>query len=160
MSKIRERAIEGMKEGDTFTITRTFTEDDTMAFADITRDYNPVHFDDRYAKAKNLKGRICHGLLVGSMITEFGGQVGVLAYDFRYLFKRPVYFGDTITCTMTLNKVYDDGRMEATGILKNQDDKVVLEVIAKAINPSQVEREIMAEMVAEGDLTNKIRDEI
>ena len=74
MSEIRRRAIAGLKVGDSFTIKRTFAEEDMIAFAVITRDYNPVHFDDRFAAIKNFNGRICHGLLVAGMLTEVGGQ--------------------------------------------------------------------------------------
>jgi len=84
MSHIRKKAIAGLKPGDSFTVSRTFTEQDTMIFADVSRDYNPVHFDDRFADAKNFRGRICHGLLVASLATEIGGQIGWLAlrHDF------------------------------------------------------------------------------
>ena len=64
MSNIRTKAIEGIKLGDTFSVSRTFTEHDVLEFADISRDYNPVHFDKRFANVKGLDGRICHGLLV------------------------------------------------------------------------------------------------
>ncbi len=60
MSHIRQRAIAGLKLGDSFTVSRTFTEQDTRSFADISRDYNPVHFNDRFAELKNFCGRICH----------------------------------------------------------------------------------------------------
>ena len=159
MSKLREKAIDGFREGESFSISRTFTEEDTIAFADITRDYNPVHFDDRFAKAKGLKGRVCHGLLIGSMITEFGGQVGFLAYDFKFTFKRPVYFGDTVTCTMTMSKIDENGWAKARAVLVNQDDKVVLEFEGSGIPPGVEERKILADMVAEGDPTNKLRDD-
>jgi acyl dehydratase len=66
MTGFRERAAEGLQVGDTFSTTRTFTDDDVVLFARISRDYNPVHFDDRFAKAKNFSAPICHGLLVAS----------------------------------------------------------------------------------------------
>lgn len=159
MSKLRKMAIDGFKEGESFSITRTFTEEDTLAFADITRDYNPVHFDDRFAAAKGLKGRVCHGLLIGSMVTELGGQVGFLAYDFKFTFKGPVYFGDTITCTLTMSKIDENGWAKARGVFVNQDDRVVLEFEGNGIPPGVEERKILAEMVAEGDPTNKLRDD-
>ncbi|MDL2275206.1 acyl dehydratase, partial [Desulfosarcina sp. OttesenSCG-928-G10] len=68
MTSIREKTISGLQPGDVFVVSRTFTEPETLAFADMTRDYNPVHFDDRFASVKNLSGRICHGLLVGGMV--------------------------------------------------------------------------------------------
>lgn len=76
----RKKTIEGIKVGDTFSVSRKFSEKEMIQFAEITRDYNPVHFDERFTEAKNFKGRICHGLLVASMITEIGGQIGWLAW--------------------------------------------------------------------------------
>ena len=63
MSHIRKKAIEGLEIGDTFSVSRTFTEQDVVRFADISRDYNPIHFDQRFTKVKNFDGLICHGLL-------------------------------------------------------------------------------------------------
>ncbi|MBT8359723.1 MAG: acyl dehydratase, partial [Deltaproteobacteria bacterium] len=95
MSKTRKKAIEGLQSGDSFTVTRTLTEQDMKRFADISKDYNPIHFDDRFAEVKNLNGRICHGLLVASLLTEIGGQLGWLASAMSFQFKKPVYLGDT-----------------------------------------------------------------
>src|SRR5258705_13828314 len=94
MSHIRKRAIAGLKPGDSFSVSRTFTEQDTMIFADVSRDYNPVHFDDRFADAKNFRGRICHGLLVASLATEIGGQIGWVGSGMAFCFKKAVYFND------------------------------------------------------------------
>jgi len=60
MSDIRRKAVEGLKSGDTFFVSRTFSERDVIRFADISRDYNPVHFDEQFAKVKNFDRRICH----------------------------------------------------------------------------------------------------
>jgi hypothetical protein len=49
-----EKAIAGLKLGNSFTVSRTFTEQDTKAFATITRDYNPVRFNDHFAELKNF----------------------------------------------------------------------------------------------------------
>jgi len=51
MSNIRKKTIAGLKRGDTFTASCTFTEHDATAFADVGRDYSPVHFDLPFAKA-------------------------------------------------------------------------------------------------------------
>ena len=75
-NQMRLKAIHGLKSGDTFMYQRTFTKEETLIFGDITRDYNPIHYDERWTEQKGFKGPICHGLLVGSMICEFGGQVG------------------------------------------------------------------------------------
>ena len=157
MSYIRRKAIEGIKVGDTFSISRTFTEHDVLEFADISRDYNPVHFDKRFANVKRLDGCICHGLLVASLITEIGGQIGWFASGMNFHFKEPVYFGDTIQCDLTITAVNDRGRAKAEAVFINQDQVTVLEGVLIGIIPGAEEKEVMKAMVAEGDPTNKLR---
>jgi len=156
LPKIRKKTVEGLKIGDSFSIIRTFTEKDVIPFAEITRDYNPVHFEERFSRAKNFSGRICHGLLVASMISEIGGQMGWLASEMNFRFKKPVYFGETISCRLKITKVSDRGRAEAEAVFRNQDQVIVLEASLKGILPGPPEREVMKAMLAEGDPTNKI----
>jgi len=157
MSTIRRKAIKGLKSGDTLKVFRTFTETDTKVFGDISRDYNPIHYDDRYAAVKNMKGRICHGLLVGSMVTEIGGQVGWLASCMNFHFKAPVYFGDTIECCMTITEIDDRGRASAVAVFRNQHGATIMEAELGGIVPGEPERKVLDHMVNEGDPTNKIR---
>jgi 3-hydroxybutyryl-CoA dehydratase len=157
MSYIRRKAIEGIKVGDTFSISRTFTEHDVLQFADISRDYNPVHFEKRFTDAKRLNGRICHGLLVASLITEIGGQIGWFASGMNFHFREPVYFGDTIQCDLTITSIDDSGRANAEAVYTNQDQVTVLEGVLTGIMPGTEEKEVMKSMVAEGDPTNELR---
>jgi acyl dehydratase len=155
MSEIRKRAIEGLKIKDTFTVVRTFTEQDMVQFADITKDYNAAHFDDRFATVKNLRGRICHGLLVASMITQVGGQIGWLASRFDLRFMKPVYFGDTITCRLTLDDIDEKGWAKAKAVHQNQEGTIVLEAYLEGVLPGAAERKVLKVMVDEGDPTNR-----
>ena len=157
MSYIRIKTIEGIKVGDTFSVSRTFTEDDVLQFADISKDYNPVHFDKRFTNVKKLDGRICHGLLVASMVTEIGGQIGWFASGMNFHFREPVYFGDTIQCDFTITAINDRGRAKAEAIFTNQDRVTVLEGAITGIVPGAEEKQAMKAMVAEGDPTNKLR---
>ena len=156
MTEIRKRTIQGLQIGDTFTVSRRFTEADMMAFADITRDYNAVHFDPRFSGAKNFKDRICHGLLVGSILTEIGGQIGWLASVMNFRFKQPVYFGETITCRFTITDIDQLRRARAEAVYYNQTGTTVLEAELEGILPDESERRILEAMVAEGDPTNKV----
>ena len=155
MSKIRKRAIEGLKINDTFTVVRTFTEQDMMQFAHVTKDYNAIHFDDRFAAVKNLRGRICHGLLVASMITQVGGQIGWLASRFDLRFMKPVYFKDTITCRLTVDDIDEKGWARATAVFQNQEGTTVLEALLEGVLPGAAERKVLKVMVDEGDPTNR-----
>lgn len=159
MPSIRERTIRGLKVGDRITIARTFTEEEMAGFAGITRDYNPVHFDDRFAASKKFKGRICHGLLTAAMITEIGGQIGMLATGMTFAFKKPVYFGDTITCQFTILEIGDKGKSLGKAVLKNQAGQTVIEAELAGMLPSPRDIDVMKAMVAEGDPTNGLRAE-
>jgi acyl dehydratase len=157
MSEIRNKTIQGLKAGDTFVVSRQFTEADMLAFADLTRDYNPIHFDKRFVGTKNFNDRICHGLLVGSILTEVGGQIGWLASEMNFRFRRPVYFGDTIECTFTIIEIDDRNRARADVVYRNQDGVIVLEAELAGIVPGETEKGVLSVMVAEGDPTNKVR---
>jgi 3-hydroxybutyryl-CoA dehydratase len=148
--------MEGINVGDEFSVSRTFTEQDMMQFADVSQDYNPVHLEDRFAKAKKFRGRICHGLLVGGMLTEIGGQIGVLASHMDFVFKKPVYFEDTVTCRWTFTEIDQKGRAKAQVVFQNQDEIVVLTATVKGIIPGIPERAILKAMIEEGDPTNKL----
>jgi 3-hydroxybutyryl-CoA dehydratase len=157
MSIIRQRTIAGLAPGATFAVTRTFSESQVEQFADLTRDYNPIHFDSRFVAVKGFKARICHGLLVGGMVTEVGGQIGWLASGMNFRFNRPVYVGETITCTLTIMEIDEKGRAKADAVLVNQDGEVVLTAHLTGRIPGQAEIQVLRKMVEEGDPTNGLR---
>lgn len=154
MSSIRRKTIAGLAAGDAFTISRSFTEQDTIAFAQVSGDYNPVHFDDRFAETKSFRGRVCQGLLVGGLLTEIGGQIGWLASGMNFRFRKPVYFGDTIECRFLITEIDDRNRAKAQAVFKNQHDEIVLEAEVMGVVPGVPERRVLEQMIAEGDPTN------
>ncbi len=157
MSGIRQRAVEGLRPGDTFTARRTFTEELVRAFGELSRDFNPVHYDRRFASAKRFQDLICHGLLVGSLVTEVGGQIGWLATGLDFRFVKPVFFGDTVTCRFTLDEIDERGRAKGRAVFSNQDGTTVIEATLTGRVPGAAERAILAELVSEGDPTNGAR---
>jgi acyl dehydratase len=157
MAYIREKAVEGLTRGDSFVVSRTFSKEDTLAFAELSRDYNPIHFDVRFAAVKDFHGLICHGLLVGSMLTEIGGQVGWLASGMNFRFRKPVYFGDTIECRFTITELDDRNRAKGLAVFRNQRGETVIEAEVSGIIPGTRERDVMAAMIGEGDPTNNCR---
>lgn len=154
---LRQAAARGLSIGERFRIRRTFSEEETRAFGDLTRDYNPVHSDAGWCDAKGFRGRICHGLLVGSMICEFGGQVGWLASAMSFRFLRPVYFGEELCCTITITRLAEDGRAEAEAEWTNPEGERVLTAQMKGRLPCGSERELLSRMIAAGDPDNPLR---
>lgn len=160
MSLIRKQTIAGLTPGITFTVTRSFTRQQVEQFADMTRDYNPIHFDERFVATKGFRSKICHGLLVGSMVTEVGGQIGWLASGIDFRFKKPVFIGDVITCTVTIEDIDEKGRASAEAVIVNQDGDIVMTARLKGIIPGKPEIEVLRKMVYEGDPTNRLNDRI
>ena len=156
MSEIRQKMITGIASGDRFVVTRTITRQDIVDFARITKDYNPVHFDDRFAKVKKFDGKISHGLLAASLLTEIGGQIGWLATEMNFKLKKPVYAGDTICCELVITNIDDSGMACAKAVITNEDKTVVIESVLKGILPGKPEKQIIRSMIAEGDPSNKI----
>ena len=156
MSHIRKKAIGGLKQGDTFSVSRTFNEQDVIRFAEISRDYNPIHCEERFSKVKNLDGLICHGLLVASLITEIGGQIGWLASGMTLKFKKPVYIGETVKCDLTITEMDARGRAKAEATFTNKNNLTVLEASLTGIVPGPQEKQVLKDMLTEGDPTNKI----
>lgn len=155
----RQQAIKGFKQGDTFVYKRIFTHEETLSFGDITRDYNPVHYESRWSTQKGFNDLICHGLLVGSMICEFGGQVGWLATGMNFKFINPVYFNDTIQCSIKITKIEKSGRAEAEAHFTNQNNKQVCYAHMTGRLPMKNEKKLLAKIVKEGDPTNKLSNE-
>lgn len=154
MADFRERAAEGLKVGDSFRTSRAFTEDDVVSFARISRDYNPVHFDARFARARHLSAPICHGLLTASLATEIGGQIGWLASAMNFRFKGPVYVGETVTCRWVITAIDQNGRAKAAVTIAKEDGVPVIEAEISGIVPGFKERSVLRQMLSEGDPTN------
>ncbi|MBN2719840.1 MAG: MaoC family dehydratase [Proteobacteria bacterium] len=141
---IRTRMIQGkVAAGDSFTAVRTFAREDTQHFEEISRDRNPVHSNLPYARGKGFNGLICHGLLVGSLVSEIGGQLAMLASGMNFRFKRPVYFGDTITCTLVIDEMDQTGRVKCSATFSNQCGETVIEGQLFGVLPNEKERELL-----------------
>jgi acyl dehydratase len=79
---------------------RTFTGELVDAFTRLSGDRGRHHL---HADAQGR--RIVHGLLVATLGTELGGRINFLSRTMDYEFLRPVYVGDTVTCTARIEQV-------------------------------------------------------
>lgn len=154
MPSFRERAAAGLQVGDAFTISRIFTAEEVVLFAKLSRDYNPVHFDERFAKVRKFKEPICHGLLTASLATEIGGQIGWLASGMNFRFKGPVYIGETISCYWVITAIDERGRSTAQVSITKDDGSSVIEAEITGVLPNPEAQQVLVAMLAEGDPTN------
>ena len=147
MTEIRKKTVQGLKIGDIFSISRTFTKEDVLAFARISRDENPVHSNAEFIKLKGFNGPICHGLLVASMLTEIGGQIGWLASKMDLKFIRPVYVNETIECSMEIVSIDAENRAKADVRFKNSRSDIVLVAELHGILPNNREQQVLGKLI-------------
>ena len=81
-----------------------------VKYAGASGDYNPLHHDPEFAKARGMDGIIGHGMLtagiLGQAIARWAGPINVRRFGAR--FSKPVLPKDVLTCGAKVTKVYDD----------------------------------------------------
>lgn len=90
----------------------TVTQADTDAWAKISQDFNPLHFDEAAAKASIFGERVGHGgvmqaVLHGLLATEIPGP-GTVFLNSEMRFHKPVRIGETIEGEVEVLEVRDD----------------------------------------------------
>jgi acyl dehydratase len=131
------RYFEDFELGDTVvTGEHVVTEEEIMAFAQVSGDNNPMHTDPAYAKTRMFGQRVAHGLLVLSIASGLAWRLGfvrdtVLAFrDLEWKFSRPVFIGDRIRVRAEVHQRKAISRLGGGAVIfdvrvLNQDDDVV-----------------------------------
>ncbi len=100
---------EDMQIGLSASIERTVTESDIQAFGEATGDFNPLHFDDAYARKTIFRGRVAHGALCIGFISAVVGMKlpgeGTIFLSARTDFKAPVRIGDHVVTVCTVREI-------------------------------------------------------
>ena len=128
----------GMKAG----IEKEVREEDIVAFAGVSGDYNLVHLDEAFARETRFGARISHGMLTASYISAvFGMRLpgpGAIYVTQTLNFKRPVWIGDVIRTTVTVAEMFPaKRRVRFECQCLNGEDKVVLEGEAMMMIPAR-----------------------
>jgi len=121
-----------INKGQKATRSMTLTETHVRRYAELSGDYNPIHFDkDFAAKTKFgklvVQGGLTTGLLHALVATDLPGP-GTVFLSQNWKFTNPVYIGDTITAEAVVLKVHDSKPVTHLEIkIRRQDGEVVLE---------------------------------
>ncbi len=121
-----------LKVGDRASLSKVFTEEDVMQFANISLDTNPIHLDERFAAASVFGQRIVHGMLTASL---FSGLIGVelpgngaIYLGQSLTFKAPVLIGEQVTASVEIVKIREDKPIVTLRTLcVNNEGQVVVE---------------------------------
>jgi 3-hydroxybutyryl-CoA dehydratase len=106
--------FEDLSVGQEASLSKTVTEADIAAFAEISGDKNPVHLDAQYAAGTMFKERIAHGMLSAAYISAvFGMKLpgpGAIYISQTLNFKAPVKIGDTVVTTVKVAELIPEKR--------------------------------------------------
>jgi len=140
MADITNTTYDEISIGDTATYTRTVTEADILAFAQVSGDINPLHTDAQYAATTQFGERIAHGMLSGAFISAcLAMQLlgpGTVYLGQTLNFRLPVKIGDTVTVTMAVIEKHDRRkRLTIDCQVRNQHDKLVVTGTSEVMAP-------------------------
>lgn len=109
MSTLKSYCIEDLAVGMESSLSKTVSEADINAFAEVSGDRNPVHLDAAYAAGTMFKERIAHGMLSAAYISAvFGMQMpgpGAIYMSQSLRFMAPVKIGDTVVTTVKVVEI-------------------------------------------------------
>ena len=110
---------------------KEITNDDVLAFAELSGDKNPVHLDDAYAAGTMFKQRIAHGFLTASLFsTVLGTKLpgpGSIYLSQSLKFRAPVYIGAEVVATAKITSLDPDKGRAVLATQAAVDGKSVLD---------------------------------
>jgi len=128
--------MSGLAEGQVvYSPSKTLTDAHFLFFAGLTGDNHPIHYDVEYARTKPFGRPLAHGLLLAAMTAAGASAASPHLDGFVFVeqgcrFLKPAFVGDTITPTLTVERIWSEGRRRfvrlATRII-NQRGEAVLE---------------------------------
>lgn len=117
--------------GQKATRTNTITEQHVKTYAEISGDYNPLHFDEDYVSKTPFKRLVVHGGLTSGILNALVAQdmpgPGTVFISMELSFTKPVFVGDTITATAEVIEVHATKPVCTLAVeIKRDDGEVVL----------------------------------
>jgi acyl dehydratase len=97
--------------GQKATRTMTITRDHVRKYAELSGDYNPLHFDEAFAAKTKFKrlvvqGGLTTGLLHALVAMDMPGP-GTVFLSQNWKFTAPVFIGDTITAEAEVASIHE-----------------------------------------------------
>ena len=112
--------------GATATLTRTFSAEDVEAFATISGDRNPLHFDPTFASRTRVErlvvqGGLTTGLFNALVAERLPGPGSVFLHQ-EWDYPAPVYIGDTVTAEAEVIEARADKPITRLRCVARRDD--------------------------------------
>jgi 3-hydroxybutyryl-CoA dehydratase len=114
-------------------IKKKITQEDINRYAEVSRDFNPIHIDEDFAKKTPLGGTIAHGMLVlayvSQMMTMAFGKNWLTGGKLSVRFKAPARPGDIVNVTGKVVKVEKSEEQSIVGcelLCSNQSGDAII----------------------------------
>ena len=110
----------------------TLTEQHVKTYAELSGDYNPLHFDEDFARKTKfgklvVQGGLTTGLLHALVAMDMPGP-GTVFLSQNWKFVAPVFIDDTITAKAEILRMHESKPVTQLAItIERQDGEVVLE---------------------------------
>jgi len=108
------------------TWTKTFTTADVEAYAELTGDRNPLHFDEAFARRTRPGGLIVHGGLTTGLFNALVAEVlpgpGSVFLHQEWDYPAPVYIGDTVIAEAEVVEARADKPITTLRCVARRDD--------------------------------------
>jgi 3-hydroxybutyryl-CoA dehydratase len=96
-------------------VKKHVTQEHINMYAEASRDFNPIHIDEEFAKKTAAGGTIAHGMLnlayVSQMMTAAFGRSWLENGHFNIRFKMPARPGDDLTIQGKIEKVVSENNV-------------------------------------------------
>lgn len=118
--------------GRTATRSMRVTPERVRAYAEITGDRNPLHFDEEFATRTTFGRLVAHGGIttgiLHALVAEDMPGPGTVFLSQNWKFTAPVFIGDEITATAEVLEVHASKPVCRLGIrVEREDGEAVLE---------------------------------
>ena len=114
-------------------LKKIVTQENINLYAEASRDFNPVHIDEEFAKGTPLGGTIAHGMLilayVSQMMSAAFGQDWLAGGKLNVRFKAPARPGDSLTVSGRISRIErNEGKtlIHCSVLCKNQNGDSII----------------------------------
>lgn len=98
--------IQDLYIGQSYTLEKTFQENDVIEFSNLSMDDNPIHIDEEYASTTIFRKRIVHGFLVSSLFSAIIGTKmpgnGSIYLNQTMNFRKPVFLEQKVIAKVSI----------------------------------------------------------
>lgn len=129
-----QRCYTCLTEGQSWRTYRQFTTEDVLAFTDLTGDTNPIHVDNKKARANGVQHAVVPGMLMASLFPAIIGSnfPGALYATQTLKFRNQAEMGSAVTAEVTVLKA-SGSRVLFQTLCKSDQGHILVEGTALAI---------------------------